>query len=70
MKQTISAKFHHTQGLFMSINFGPQRLLDPHLRLSQTVVVGDVEGVSGGGGVHASRASLLQPQVVEDFGET
>lgn len=54
----------------MSINFGPQRLLDPHLRLSQTVVVGDVEGVSGGGGVHASRASLLQPQVVEDFGET
>lgn len=44
--------------------------IDPHLGFAQTVVVGNVKGVSGGRRVHSTRASLLQPQVVEDFGET
>lgn len=37
-----------------------------YLRLAQSVEVGDVDGVSGGGRVHASRASLLEPQVFQD----
>lgn len=45
-------------------------LMDPHLRFAQTVVVGNVEGVSGGGSVDTTGAALLQPQVVQDFGET
>lgn len=43
---------------------------DPNLRFAQTVVVGDVKGVSSSCCVHSSCASFLQPQVVEDFGET
>lgn len=42
----------------------------PDLRFAQTVVVGNVKGVSSGSCVHSTCASLLQPQVVEDLGET
>ncbi len=44
--------------------------MDPHLRFAQTVVVGNVKGVSSSGRVDSSCASLLQPQVVEDFVES
>lgn len=45
-------------------------MTDPHLRFAQTIKVGNVKRVSSGSCVHASCASFLQPQVVEDFWET
>ena len=45
-------------------------MTDPHLRFTQTVIVGYVEGVSSSSRVHPACSSFLQPQVVEDFGET
>lgn len=44
--------------------------IDSHLWFSKAVVVGNVKGVPSSSCVHASCASLLEPQVVQDFGET
>lgn len=40
-----------------------------HLRFAQTIIVGNVKGISGGSRVHTSCAAFLQTQVVQDFGE-
>lgn len=40
-----------------------------YLRPAQTVQIRDVEGVAGGGRVHAAGAPLLQPQVLQDLAE-
>lgn len=40
-----------------------------YLRLAQAIQIRDVEGVPGGGRVHAAGASLLQPQVLQDLVE-
>lgn len=41
-----------------------------YLRLAQAIQIRDVEGVPGGGCVHAAGASFLQPQVLQDLVET
>lgn len=41
-----------------------------YLGLSQAIQVGDVEGATHSGRVHAACAALLQTQVVQDLTET
>lgn len=52
-----------------TLNFCASLLRLSYLGLSQAIQVGDVEHAAHSGGVHATCASLLQTQVVQDLTE-